>query len=238
MMDLRARQILLILVALALGACATVGTAPPVVPGAPPVVTSGAGRYEPLRTPEVVAELRAAPPKDLPEVSDSQSPEGDERVLGAKGFVRIANGRYAAADEKAREWLVARGREAGADRVLIYADNTDAGPGLLAAYYVKFKLPFGASFRDLHADEREAVGASGVKLGAVIGNSPAAEANLRNGDIVLKFNGEAVRDRAHFQQLLRAHMGKHVTLVVSRDGAVLTRMVRLGVLATEGDGVK
>ena len=238
MMDLRARHIFPAVLALALGACATMGTAPPVVPGAPPVVTSGAGRYEPLRQPEVVTELRAAPPKDAPDVSDSQSPEGDEHVLGGQGFVRIANGRYAAADDKAREWLVARGREAGADRVLIYPDSTDGSAGLRAAYYVKFKLPFGASFRDLHAEERDAVGGTGVSLGDVIGNSPAAEALLRKGDIVLKFNGEAVRDRAHFQQQLRAHMGKHVTLVINRDGAVLTRMVRLGVLATDGDGVK
>ena len=237
MMDLRARNFLPALLAIALGACATVGTAPPVVPGAPPVVTAGAGRYEPLRTPEVVTELRALPPKEAPDVSDSQSPEGDERVLGAKGFVRIANGRYAAADGKAREWLVARGREAGADRVLIYADNSDGSPGLRAAYYVKFKLPFGASFRDLHADEREAVG-DGVSLGEVIGNSPAAQANLLKGDIVVKFNGEAIRDRAHFQKLLRANMGKRVTLTVSRAGAVLTRTLRLGVLATDGDGIK
>jgi membrane-associated protease RseP (regulator of RpoE activity) len=237
MMDLRARHTLPALLALALGACATTGTAPPVVPGAPPVVTSGAGRYEPLRQPEVVTELRAAPAKDTPEVSDSQSPEGDERVLGGKGFVRIANGRYAAADEKAREWLVARGREAGADRVLIYPDNADGSAGLRAAYYVRFKLPFGASFRDLHADEREAVG-GGVSLGEVIGNSPAAEALLLKGDIVVKFNGEAIRDRAHFQKLLRANMGKRVPLVISRGGTTLTRTVRLGVLATDGDGVK
>src|SRR3954466_9124801 len=120
MMDLRARQTLVALFALALGACATMGTAPPVVPGAPPVIVSSAGRYEPLRQPEEVAELRAAPPKAEPEVSDSQSPAGDERVLGAKGFVRIADGHYAGTDEKARDWLVARGREAGADRVLVY----------------------------------------------------------------------------------------------------------------------
>lgn len=238
MMDLRARYLLPALVALALGACATIGTAPPVVPGAPPVITAGPGRYEPLRQPEVITELRAAPPPALPEVSDSQSPEGDERVLAAKGFVRIANGHYAGADEKARDWLVARGREAGADRVLLYSETVDGATGLRAAYYVKFKLPFGASFRDLHADERAAVGGSGVSLGDVIGNSPAAEANLRKGDIVLKLNGEAVRDRVHFQQLLRAHMGKHVTLAISRDGATLTRLVRLGVLASDGDGIK
>jgi len=237
MMDLRARSFFPVLAALALGACATFGTAPPVVPGAPPVITSQGGRYEPLRQPEVVTELRAAPPRETPDVSDSQSPEGDERVLAAKGFVRIANGRYAAADEKARDWLVARGREAGADRVLLYAETIDGGSGLRAAYYVKFKLPFGASFRDLHADEREAAG-GGVSLGDVIGNSPAAEANLLKGDIVVKFNAEPIRDRAHFQKLLRANMGKRVTLTVSRNGATLARTVRLGVLASDGDGVK
>jgi len=239
MMDLRARQTLVALLALALGACATIGTAPPGTPEAPPVIASGPGRYEAVRTPEVVAELRAAPPQGTPEVSDSQSPQGDEHVLGATGFVRVADGHYAGKDAKAREWLVARAGEAGADRVLLYAETLeDGGAGLHAVYYVKFKLPFGATFRDLHAEERDAVGATGVRLDTIVGNSPADQASLLKGDIVLKFNGVAVRDRAHFQQLLRAHMGKHVSLIVSRDGALLTRLVRLGVLATDGDGVK
>jgi S1-C subfamily serine protease len=109
---------------------------------------------------------------------------------------------------------------------------------LHAVYYVRFKLPFGASFRDLRAEERDALGASGVRIGKVIGNSPAAEANLRDGDVVLKFNGDVVRDRADFEQRLRAHMGKRVTLVISRDGTLVSRLLRLGVLASELDSRK
>lgn len=239
MMDLRARQTLPILLALALGACAVIKTSS-VPPGTvPPPVSSGPGRYSALRAPDEVAELRATPPPEAPEVADGQSREGDERVLRARGFVRIADGSYAGGGEKAREWLVSKGHDAGADRVQIYVDANEGGsPALHAAYYVKYKLPFGATFRDLHDDERDAVGATGVRLDKIIGNSPADQANLRSGDVVLKFNGEAVRDRAHFQQLLRAHMGKHVTLVVSRDGAVLSRLVRMGMLAADGDGTR
>jgi len=239
-MDLRARQTLPILLALALGACDMIKTPPSGPPGSvPPPVVAGPGRYSATRAPAEVEELRAAPPPETPEVADGQSPEGDERVLRAKSFVRIAEGSYAGSGEKAREWLVSKGREAGADRVQIYVETNDgAGPALRAAYYVKFKLPFGAPFRDLHDGERDAVGATGVCLDKIIGNSPADQASLRSGDIVLKFNGEAVRDRAHFQQLLRAHTGKHVTLTVSRDGAVLSRLVRMGVLATEGDSAR
>jgi len=237
-MEFRARHLCFTLVTLALGACATMAPHPTLPSDTlPPRIEAGPGRYEGARSPETVAELRAAPAGQA-EILDSQSPAGDERILVAKGYVRIGDGYYNGNDAKARDWLTARARDVGADRVQIYADNAHDAPSLHAVYYVKFKLPFGASFRDLHADEREAVGGSGVSLGDVIGNSPADQANLLKGDIVLKFNGEAVRDRAHFQQLLRAHMGKRATLTVSRDGATLSRQVRLGVLASEADGLK
>jgi hypothetical protein len=196
------------------------------------------GRFEPLagRGPDIIAELRAAPAPPQPEFSDGESAQGDERIFSAKGFVKIADGYYAGVDAEANAWLRKRGNEVGADKVIFYTappDETTHAPSLHAVYYVRFKLPFGASFRDLNEKEREELGSSGVRIGAVIGGSPAAEANLRNGDIVLKIDGVAIAGRSDFEKKLRAHMGKRVTITISRNGTVGTRIVRLGVLAAE-----
>jgi PDZ domain len=222
---------------IALGGCAHVAYSPRETVTPTPTAAER-GRYEVLSggDAQAVAELRAAPAPVQPEISDSHSPEGDEHVLVAKGFVHIGDGYYAGIDADARVWLLHKASEVGADKVLIYevaAAAEASAPSLHAAYFVRFKLPFGATFRDLTAAENDALGATGVQIGSVIGGSPAAEANLRIGDFVLKFNGEPVRDRAGFQQQLRTHMGKRVTLTISRDGVVSQRLVHLGVLASE-----
>ena len=223
----------------ALGGCAHVIYLPRLgMPSDPAPSASSPGRYEVLfgGDAQAVAELRAAPPPSQPEVAESQSPAGDEHVLTAKGFVHIGDGYYAGIDAEARAWLLRKAHDVGADKVFVYAVAASAdasSPSLRAAYYVRFKLPFGAKFRDLTAAEHDTLGASGVQLGTVIGGSPAAEANLRTGDFVLKFNGESVRDRAGFEQQLRVHMGKRVTLTISRDGVPMQRLVRLGLLASE-----
>ena len=223
--------------AVALGGCAHVAYAPHETV-APAPTAPERGRYEVLSggDAQAVAELRAAPAPAQPEISDSHSPEGDEHVLVAKGFVHIGDGNYAGVDADARAWLLQKAHEVGADKVLVYelgATVETSAPSLHAAYFVRFKLPFGATFRDLNSAETDALGASGVQIGSVIGGSPAAEANLLIGDFILKFNGEPVHNRAGFQQQLRTHMGKSVMLTISRDGSVSQRRVRLGVLASE-----
>ncbi|HZP66022.1 MAG TPA: PDZ domain-containing protein [Rudaea sp.] len=235
-MNARSRVVSLVFLAALAGGCAHVATLPGTGGPAAPAAHGAPGRYEAVagRGADIVAELRAAPPPAEPEIVDSQSSAGDERVLSDKGYVRIGDGYYASVDADARAWLKRKAVEVGADKAMFYETSpADAAPSLHAAYYVRFRLPFGASFRDLTAEERAAVGASGVRIGAVIGGSPAAEANLREGDIVLKFDGAPVASRAEFERQLRAHMGKHVTLTIQRDGAAFSRLVRLGVLASE-----
>ena len=195
------------------------------------------GRFEPIagRGPDVIAELRAVPATS-PEFIESQSSTKDEQALSSKGYVKVADGYYAGIDADSHAWLQKQGKAIGADKVYFYTVEPDAqtkAPSLHAVYYVRFKLPFGASFRDLNADEREQVGASGVRIGKVIGGSPAADANLRANDIILKLDSESIAGRAAFEKLLRKHMGKRVTLTISRNGNVSTRLVRLGVLASE-----
>jgi C-terminal processing protease CtpA/Prc len=238
---MRFRRLLLLCGTLVLPMLVLVGCTPPTRPHEIPpgeVPTKAVpGRFEPIvdRGPDVIAELRAAP-ATTPEFIESSSADKDEQTLSAKGYVRVADGYYAGIDADSHAWLQKQGRAIGADKVYFYTVEPDAqtkAPSLHAVYYVKFKLPFGASFRDLHADEREKLGASGVRIGKIIGGSPASDANLRAGDIILKVDGETIAGRTAFEKLLRKHMGKRVTLTISRNGNVSTRLVRLGVLASE-----
>jgi membrane-associated protease RseP (regulator of RpoE activity) len=238
------RRILALVVTITIASCTHVSQKPNgVSPAKPAPISVPLGRYEiqPGRGADTVVELRAAAAPAQPELTEGQSPAGDEHVLATKGFVHIGDAYYAGVDSTARAWLLQQAREVGADKVFVYelaADASNPAPSLHAVYYVRFRLPFGANFRDLNATEKETLGTTGVSIGAVIGGSPAAEANLRDGDYVLKFNGNPIRDRADFQQLLRAHMGKRVTLTISRNGTMMARLVRLGVLTTESGSKK
>jgi len=223
--------------AVLIGGCMP-ATHPAPEPRTPAVPTHvSPGRFEQVddRGPETIAELRAAPASQ-PEFIERESSSGEERTLSSKGFVKVADGYYAGIDADAHAWLQKRARDIGADKVFFYTsapDEVTHAPSLHAVYYVKFKLPFGASFRDLKVEEKDQVGATGVRIGSVIGGSPAAEANLREGDIILKLDEKTIAGRADFEKQLRAHMGKRVTLTISRNGVVTTRLVRLGVLASE-----
>ncbi|MGH8123599.1 MAG: PDZ domain-containing protein [Rudaea sp.] len=216
---------------------------PPPTP--PPRAVAEPGNYQvdPGHGADLVAELRAAPAPDLPETTTGTAIGPDERKLVGKSFVRIGTGFYPTNDDTAQAWALRQGQRVGADKILVYAPSADAKDNaqapFVAVFYVRYKLPFGAQFRSLTAAEKKILGVSGgVQIGSVIGATPAAEANLRSGDFVLKFNGTAVHNREAFQDLLRANMGKHVTLTVSRDGAQFERLVRLGVLATESHNVE
>ncbi len=122
-------------------------------------------------------------------------------------------------------------RKVGADKALIYPPQTFGTPAL-AQFFVRLHLPFGANFRDLTDVERQTLGSDGVEIGEVVGGTPASEANLREGDYVLKFNKTPVHDKAAFQALLQANMGRRVTLTIRRDGMTRKRLVVLGTLSS------
>jgi hypothetical protein len=206
---------------------------------------------------ENVAELRAQPPPQLAEATPGTSIHADERKLAAKSFVLVGTACYRSDDDAARDFALRNGTRVGADKILLYTRPADAkaaetfaadastacaedgapaeefsGP-FVATYYVRYKLPFGAQFRSMNATELKTIGVEGgVQLGAIVLGTPAAEANLRSGDFVIKFNGAAIRNRAAFEELLRANMGKRVTMTVARNGDQFDRVLRLGVIAT------
>ena len=59
----------------------------------------------------------------------------------------------------------------------------------------------------------------GVIVSAVMPDSPAAEAGLKQGDIIMQFAGEEVTSSRHLQRVVeRAPLGSSQKLVVLRDG--------------------
>ncbi|MCE7951499.1 MAG: PDZ domain-containing protein [Xanthomonadales bacterium PRO7] len=217
--------------ALLLCGCAQVSRPPAPVSGVQPPAPAQAYEIVQGRGPDVVARLRAAPPLAQPEIADGATPDGDENLLRAQGLVKIGVGRYPSSDVAwLRDEVAKQARKAGADRALIYPPQALGAPAL-ANFFVRLHLPFGANFRDLTDLERQTLGSDGVEIGEVVGGTPASEANLREGDFVVAFNKLPVRDKAQFQDLLQAHMGKRVTLTIRRNGTTMKRLVVLGTLA-------
>jgi hypothetical protein len=195
----------------------------------------------PGRDAATVARMRAAPAPASARIDADDDGGGDNR-LSAQGYVRIGRSRMPVQ-------LIGRDREAdaraeasrqagaiGAERVLLASPRGVEDAAWIADYYVRFKLSFGATFRDLRAQERVTLGATGgVAIGTVIGGTPASRANLIPGDYVLAVDGKAIADRADFQGRLKRSSGRAVTLTVVRNGETLQRVVRLDAMADDKD---
>jgi hypothetical protein len=188
------------------------------------------------RGPDYIDALRAEPAPAHPQVVEGKNERGDQRELASKGYVRIGNGRYALDDEQSVADAIELGRSIGADQVLLYRkfradDGSDGREQFLAAYYVRFKLLFGATFRNPSAQEHAALQfEGGVQIGSVIGGTPASQANLLSGDFIIALDGDAIVDRKQFQELLGNKAGKSVSLTVIRNQQRMDRVVRLGAM--------
>lgn len=72
-------------------------------------------------------------------------------------------------------------------------------------------------------------GEKGILVTEVDADGPAAKAGLQAGDVILKFNGNAVADSRSFrEQVRKAAAGSEATLTVSREGRSLDLKVRVG----------
>jgi hypothetical protein len=214
---------------LALAGCAAL---PPGAPSSTPTSPARVDRYDavPGRDAAMLARLRAAPAPAEPAITEGSDPRGDRNQLATQGFALIGTGHFPRDAVAARAAARLKGKEVGAERVLLYppAAADDAGGEWVAAYYVKLRLAFGATFRNLHSAERERLGQGGVAIGKVLPNTPASLANIRPGDVVLALDGEPVGDRASFQRLLERAIGRRAVLTLVRNGERLQRTVRLG----------
>jgi Do/DeqQ family serine protease len=74
---------------------------------------------------------------------------------------------------------------------------------------------------------------TGAFINEIDRRSPAYQAGLEPGDIIVSFNGQAINDPAHFIQLVSdARIGSSATLVVIREGRRVT--LKVPVLQREG----
>lgn len=218
------RPVALLLCAVLAGCATTRVSREPESPG---LAADADNRYEAIagREPAVIDPLRAAPAAAT-EMLPGKALATDQEALTPQAHVLVGISHHRHDDERARAWIAEQGQLLGADKIRWYA-QADAG-GLNAAYFVRVRLVFGATFRDLNAQERKSFPAGGVRLGDVVGESPASRANLRPGDIITALGDSAVKDRANFQSLLRENMGRTVELNLARGTETVQRKVQLG----------
>src|ERR1043166_290462 len=73
------------------------------------------------------------------------------------------------------------------------------------------------------AKEFKLAGTSGALVGDVTAKSPAEKAGLKDGDVILEFNGKKVTDSRHLKlEVARTKPGESVPVKVLRDGATKT----------------
>jgi len=98
-----------------------------------------------------------------------------------------------------------------------------------ASYWAKAKPPvFGVNVRALDDASRTRLGTNkGVQVRVVIKNSPAYDADILRGDILMSFNKVEVRDPDHFFALVDRARGKTVPVLLDRDGQQLKKDVTL-----------
>ena len=78
----------------------------------------------------------------------------------------------------------------------------------------------GISVRDADADETRRAGTTGVIVQSVRDGTPAARAGLREGDMVVEFDGERARSARQFTRVVRETApGRPVKATVVRDGS-------------------
>jgi serine protease Do len=82
----------------------------------------------------------------------------------------------------------------------------------------------------------------GVEVSSLAEDGPAAKAGIKDGDVVLEFNGQPVQGTAQFQRLVReTPVGRQVKITVWRGGAAQTLTATVGenrqtTMIAPGDG--
>jgi S1-C subfamily serine protease len=84
----------------------------------------------------------------------------------------------------------------------------------------------GVSIRDVDPADTKAGQAGGVLIEEVTADSPAAQAGVKKGDVIVEFDGERVRSARQFSRLVQETVpGRKVQAVAMRDGQRTTLTV-------------
>jgi membrane-associated protease RseP (regulator of RpoE activity) len=117
-----------------------------------------------------------------------------------------------------------------ADSISATAKHLGHGKGYLqaASYWVRrVQWAFGAYLEELPSALQQAGLATGCQLAIVVDGTPAAEAGLYSGDIVVRFNDKEIFDAEGFKTALNANQQAKILLSVYRDGSYLEKVVKL-----------
>ena len=97
-----------------------------------------------------------------------------------------------------------------------------------AIYFIKRRYSFGVNVRPLDDFERQRLQTnSGVVVAVVVEGSPAFAADVLLGDIITRFNNEAVTTPEHFTELTAAYARQQVEVVLIRGDQVIRKLVQL-----------
>ncbi|MCX7700692.1 MAG: PDZ domain-containing protein, partial [Gemmataceae bacterium] len=92
----------------------------------------------------------------------------------------------------------------------------------------------GLLVEDLDPDERERLGTAGVTVADVVAGSPAEQAALQRGDVIVQVAGHAIATAGDLQKLVSfTQPGTRISLEVIRDGRKLSVPVTLSELPSE-----
>jgi len=110
----------------------------------------------------------------------------------------------------------------------VYAQTTQA-PRFALRSFLGGGAEIGISIRDLketEAEREKLTGLAGAYVEDVRSGSPAAEAGVKSGDVIVAFDGERVRSARHLQRLIEeTPIGRTVDATVSRSGQRVTLKV-------------
>ena len=97
-----------------------------------------------------------------------------------------------------------------------------------AVYFVKQRFALGAFFRDLNDGERQELQTNrGAVIRLIVDGTPAFNADLLVGDILVSIDGMPVPNTQGVGQLLTERNGRAVSLVVLRRGQKIEKTVQL-----------
>ncbi|HEY1554943.1 MAG TPA: PDZ domain-containing protein [Kofleriaceae bacterium] len=107
-----------------------------------------------------------------------------------------------------------------------------------ATFWVRVKpLALGTVILDLTKEQRGALGRDeGAIVTNVIEGSPASLAGMLDGDVLLRFDGQTIVNRAGLLELIARDAGRRVSIDGMRHGEHMHFEVQLGALATEAAG--
>lgn len=110
--------------------------------------------------------------------------------------------------------------------VPVTVDRHDYG----AVYFVKTRFHLGLITRDLNDTERQSIQTNkGAIVLVVVDNTPAFQADILVGDVVLTIDGVPVPNAEGISQIVRDRKGKKVDITVLRKDKQISKTVQLGI---------